>query len=160
MNEWFWFHIPKQLLFLRCKENVIGRVCDRCLPGHYAFPDCLQCTCNEDGTTDAVCDQNTAQCFCKKHVRAQVSKRNLTKPNQPDWFLYGWWLGGGVCKLYVLFYLVQLNIFHVQQDCSVCKEEFFNLQPFNPDGCTKCYCFGKTTRCSSSYLSWAEVIIK
>ncbi|XP_034839290.1 laminin subunit alpha [Maniola hyperantus] len=96
-----------------CKENVIGRVCDHCVPGHYAFPDCLRCTCNEDGTTDDVCDQNTAQCFCKKHVRGQ--------------------------------------------DCSICKEEYFNLQSDNPDGCTKCYCFGKTTRCSSSYLSWAEI---
>ncbi|CAH2216736.1 jg25025, partial [Pararge aegeria aegeria] len=54
-----------------CKENVIGRICDHCVPGHYAFPDCLLCTCNEDGTTDDVCDQNTAQCFCKKHVKGQ-----------------------------------------------------------------------------------------
>ncbi|XP_046976709.1 laminin subunit alpha [Vanessa cardui] len=96
-----------------CKENVIGRVCDHCVPGHYAFPDCLQCTCDLDGSTDDVCDQNTAQCYCKKHVRGQA--------------------------------------------CNVCKDEYFNLQPDNPDGCTKCHCFGKTTRCSSSYLSWAEI---
>ncbi|XP_045458049.1 laminin subunit alpha [Melitaea cinxia] len=96
-----------------CKDNVIGRICDHCVPGHYAFPDCLQCTCDLDGTTDDVCDQNTAQCYCKKNVRGQA--------------------------------------------CNVCKDEYFNLQPDNPDGCTKCHCFGKTTRCSSSYLSWAEI---
>ncbi|XP_059055423.1 laminin subunit alpha [Achroia grisella] len=96
-----------------CKENVIGRVCDHCVPGHYAFPDCLPCTCDRDGTTDDVCDQNTAQCYCKKHV-------------------YG-------------------------QACDTCREDYFNLQDENPDGCTKCYCFGKTTRCSSSSLYWAEI---
>ncbi|CAK1588443.1 unnamed protein product [Parnassius mnemosyne] len=96
-----------------CKENVIGRTCDHCVPGHYAFPECLQCTCNLDGTTEDVCDQNTAQCYCKKHVRGQA--------------------------------------------CDTCKDEYFNLQPDNSDGCTKCYCFGKTTRCASSYLTWAEI---
>ncbi|RVE52213.1 hypothetical protein evm_003132 [Chilo suppressalis] len=96
-----------------CKENVIGRVCDHCVPGHYAFPDCLPCTCDPYGTTDDVCDQNTAQCYCKKHVRGQA--------------------------------------------CNDCKEEYFNLQATNPDGCTKCYCFGKTTRCTSSYLSWSAI---
>ncbi|XP_060809379.1 laminin subunit alpha [Amyelois transitella] len=96
-----------------CKENVIGRVCDHCVPGHYAFPDCVPCTCDRDGTTDDVCDQNTAQCYCKKHVRGQA--------------------------------------------CNTCKEDYFNLQGDNPDGCTKCYCFGKTTRCASSYLAWGEI---
>ncbi|XP_049885179.1 laminin subunit alpha [Pectinophora gossypiella] len=96
-----------------CKENVIGRMCDHCVPGHYAFPDCVRCSCEVDGTTEDVCDQNTAQCYCKKHVRGQA--------------------------------------------CNLCREEYFNLQSDNPDGCTKCYCFGKTTRCASSYLYWAEI---
>ncbi|VVC86157.1 unnamed protein product [Leptidea sinapis] len=96
-----------------CKENVIGRICDHCVPGHYAFPECFPCTCDPYGTTDDVCDQDTAQCYCKKNVRGQA--------------------------------------------CNTCKEEYFNLQLDNPDGCTKCYCFGKTTRCSSSYLYWAEI---
>ncbi|KAG6444669.1 hypothetical protein O3G_MSEX003477, partial [Manduca sexta] len=96
-----------------CRDNVIGRVCDHCVPGHYAFPDCLPCTCDLDGTTDDVCDQNTAQCYCKKHVRGQA--------------------------------------------CDTCKEDYFNLQADNPEGCTKCFCFGKTTRCSSSDLIWAAI---
>ncbi|XP_032527888.2 laminin subunit alpha [Danaus plexippus] len=96
-----------------CKDNIIGRTCDHCEPGHYDFPDCVQCSCDLNGTTDDVCDQNTAQCYCKKHVKGQA--------------------------------------------CDVCKEEYFNLQSDNPEGCTKCYCFGKTTRCSSSHLSWAEL---
>ncbi|XP_075991137.1 laminin subunit alpha isoform X2 [Anticarsia gemmatalis] len=96
-----------------CRENVVGRTCDHCVAGHYAFPNCVPCTCQREGTTEDVCDQNTAQCYCKKHVTGQ--------------------------------------------SCDVCQEEYFNLQGSNPEGCTKCYCFGKTTRCSSSYLSWVSM---
>ncbi|KAJ8738019.1 hypothetical protein PYW08_000614 [Mythimna loreyi] len=96
-----------------CRENVVGRTCDRCVPGHYAFPECVQCTCDRDGTTDDVCDQGTAQCYCKRYVTGQA--------------------------------------------CNTCVDDYFNLQPSNPEGCTKCYCFGKTTRCASSYLSWAAI---
>ena len=31
-------------------------------------------------------------------------------------------------------------------------EGSFNLQESNPEGCTKCFCFGHTTRCESAYL--------
>ncbi|KAJ8736784.1 hypothetical protein PYW07_000055 [Mythimna separata] len=96
-----------------CRENVVGRTCDHCVPGHYAFPECVPCTCERDGTTDDVCDQGTAQCYCKRYVTGQA--------------------------------------------CNTCVDEYFNLQPSNPEGCTKCYCFGKTTRCASSYLSWAGI---
>ncbi|XP_049703370.2 laminin subunit alpha [Helicoverpa armigera] len=96
-----------------CRENVIGRTCDHCVPGHYAFPECVPCTCDRDGTTDDVCDQSTAQCYCKRYVTGQA--------------------------------------------CDTCVEEYFNLQSSNPEGCTKCYCFGRTTRCTSSYLYWASI---
>jgi laminin alpha 3/5 len=31
-------------------------------------------------------------------------------------------------------------------------EGTYNLQEKNPDGCTKCFCFGQTTRCENAYL--------
>lgn len=36
--------------------------------------------------------------------------------------------------------------------CDFCREGSFNLQEQNDDGCTECFCFGKTTRCSNSRL--------
>lgn len=36
--------------------------------------------------------------------------------------------------------------------CDQCVDGTYNLEASNPDGCTKCFCFGKTTRCSRSYL--------
>jgi len=42
---------------------------------------------------------------------------------------------------------------HVQgMACEACVEGTYNLQASNPEGCTKCFCFGKTTRCESAFL--------
>lgn len=85
---------------------MVGRQCDVCLAGTYAFPYCQNCECNTKGTTEDICDQTTAECFCKKNV--------------------------------------------IGPQCEFCQEGTFHLQEQNPDGCTDCFCFGKTTRCISS----------
>lgn len=36
--------------------------------------------------------------------------------------------------------------------CDRCNDGTYNLQSSNPEGCTKCFCFGKTTRCERAYL--------
>lgn len=36
--------------------------------------------------------------------------------------------------------------------CDRCVDGSYNLQKSNPEGCTKCFCFGKATRCESAYL--------
>ena len=37
-------------------------------------------------------------------------------------------------------------------ECKYCSDGTYNLQEKNPEGCTKCFCFGKTTRCDNAYL--------
>ncbi|XP_015117099.1 laminin subunit alpha [Diachasma alloeum] len=92
----------------RCKENVVGRQCDKCRPGYSQFPYCEKCDCDLRGTTADVCDQFTAECHCKTNVQGSA--------------------------------------------CDICAEGTFNLQPNNEEGCSKCFCFGKTTRCVSANL--------
>ncbi|KAA8582349.1 hypothetical protein FQN60_009089 [Etheostoma spectabile] len=53
----------------RCKNNVVGRQCDRCAPGFYGYPNCRPCDCNEAGTEEEVCDSFTGQCLCKENVQ-------------------------------------------------------------------------------------------
>ncbi|XP_036961278.1 laminin subunit alpha-5 isoform X1 [Acanthopagrus latus] len=53
----------------RCKNNVVGRQCDRCAPGFYGYPKCRPCDCNEAGTEEDVCDSFTGQCLCKENVQ-------------------------------------------------------------------------------------------
>ena len=91
-----------------CKENVVGRQCDKCLAGFSQFPHCEKCDCDLRGTNEDICDQFTAECFCKSNVQGLA--------------------------------------------CDVCKEGTFDLQTGNEEGCSKCFCFGKTTRCASANL--------
>ncbi|XP_035512224.1 laminin subunit alpha-5 [Morone saxatilis] len=53
----------------RCKNNIVGRRCDRCAPGFYGYPNCRPCDCNEAGTEEEVCDSFTGQCLCKENVQ-------------------------------------------------------------------------------------------
>ncbi|KAM3872260.1 laminin subunit alpha-5 [Diretmus argenteus] len=53
----------------RCKDNIIGRQCERCAPGFYGYPNCRPCHCNEAGTEEEVCDSFTGQCLCKENVQ-------------------------------------------------------------------------------------------
>uniref|UniRef100_A0A8C7JXD6 Laminin subunit alpha-5 n=1 Tax=Oncorhynchus kisutch TaxID=8019 RepID=A0A8C7JXD6_ONCKI len=53
----------------RCKNNIIGRQCDRCSPGFYGYPNCRPCDCNEAGTEEEVCDSSVGRCLCKENVQ-------------------------------------------------------------------------------------------
>ncbi|CAH1391978.1 unnamed protein product [Nezara viridula] len=48
----------------KCKENIIGRRCQRCKTGYYQFPQCKQCSCPEN----SLCDEVTGQCSCPPNV--------------------------------------------------------------------------------------------
>ncbi|XP_057219104.1 laminin subunit alpha-5 isoform X1 [Triplophysa rosa] len=52
----------------RCKNNIVGRQCDKCSPGLYGYPNCRPCDCNEAGTERDVCDSFTGRCLCKENV--------------------------------------------------------------------------------------------
>nr|XP_009294934.1 laminin subunit alpha-5 isoform X1 [Danio rerio] len=52
----------------RCRNNIVGRQCDRCSPGFYGYPNCRPCNCNEAGTEMNVCDSFTGRCLCKENV--------------------------------------------------------------------------------------------
>ncbi|CAF0881627.1 unnamed protein product, partial [Brachionus calyciflorus] len=41
-----------------CKDNVIGRQCNRCKTGYFGFPDCKKCDCPTGN-----CDDITGECF-------------------------------------------------------------------------------------------------
>nr|XP_057906923.1 laminin subunit alpha-5 isoform X1 [Doryrhamphus excisus] len=53
----------------RCKNNIVGRQCDRCASGFYGYPNCRPCDCNEAGTEEQVCDPFTGRCLCKENVQ-------------------------------------------------------------------------------------------
>ena len=93
-----------KMLFLsesRCKENVEGRGCDTCRAGAWEYPTCAECECEVKGTTEEICNQETAECFCKPTVEGDR--------------------------------------------CDTCQLGYFDLQQINPEGCSQCFCSGKTS---------------
>lgn len=43
------------------------------------------------------------------------------------------------------------------KNCNRCKDGHFNLEASNPEGCSRCFCFGVTEQCSSSSYYRTEV---
>ena len=54
-----------------CRQTIVGRKCDRCLPGYAYFPFCQLCNCDIRGVTEDICNQGDATCYCKDHVRGE-----------------------------------------------------------------------------------------
>ena len=59
------FTLTSYTYLCSCLENVGGRKCDTCLPGHHSFPYCQMCNCDPVGTEEGICNQVTSQCLCK-----------------------------------------------------------------------------------------------
>ncbi|XP_023237076.1 laminin subunit alpha-like [Centruroides sculpturatus] len=96
-----------------CKSNIVGRACDRCKSGYWAFPLCHLCSCDLRGTTEEICDQDNSRCHCKENVFGDF--------------------------------------------CDQCRPGTFYLEENNPAGCSKCFCFGTTDRCYSSYFLFTQI---
>ncbi|XP_053308878.1 laminin subunit alpha-5 isoform X2 [Spea bombifrons] len=95
-----------------CKENIMGRRCEKCATGYYGYPNCKPCDCNRSGTEPSVCDPISGQCHCKENVEGTT--------------------------------------------CDRCRLGTFYLDPENPKGCTRCFCFGATDRCHTASKYRAE----
>ncbi|CAL4064924.1 unnamed protein product, partial [Meganyctiphanes norvegica] len=55
----------------KCKNNVVGRNCNRCRRGywgHVSGKGCLPCDCDSMGSQDSQCDDATGQCRCRPGV--------------------------------------------------------------------------------------------
>lgn len=43
------------------------------------------------------------------------------------------------------------------QKCDQCRQSTFGISKLNPDGCTRCFCFGRTQNCHQSELIWGQI---
>lgn len=142
-----------------CPPRVHGALCDQCVPLTYGFDEfsgCEDCKCNPLGVDGSLqCDLFTGECPCKPNIvgrkcdtclagffsfpychrcecNIQGTEKDICHQDSAECF----------CKKLV-----------TGPACDICVEGTYNLQAHNEDGCTECFCFGKTNRCYvSSFL--------
>ncbi|XP_053103696.1 laminin subunit gamma-2 [Hemicordylus capensis] len=148
---------------LNCVGNTEGLNCERCKEGFYRRhrgDDCAHCHCNPTGSTSVQCDKH-GQCHCKPGVmgdkcdrcqhgfhsfseagciaagQIQISRCDDCSPAGST----GQCISGGRCACKAAV---------TGDRCDSCKQGYFNLDAENPEGCSRCFCYGHSTTCSSS----------
>ncbi|CAG2053238.1 unnamed protein product [Timema podura] len=142
-----------------CPPRVTGERCNQCIAYTYGFDPiigCEECNCEPLGVArgNLQCDLFNGSCQCK----ANVVGRTCDRCKAGNWgFPYCQHCDcdrrgttDNICDQYTAECYCKNNV--NGQACDLCNEGTFNIQEKNPDGCTKCFCFGKTPRCSSSSL--------
>ncbi|XP_060520359.1 laminin subunit gamma-1-like [Cylas formicarius] len=142
---------------LDCTANRDGPNCERCKPNYYMREDgvCVACECNEIGSRSLQCNSE-GKCQCKSGVAGDKCDRcaqnhyDFSKSgcktcgcsvagsavNQPDCDPI---TGSCFCKDNV-----------EGKQCRDCKPGFFNLDVTNEFGCTPCFCYGHSSKCTSA----------
>ncbi|XP_054277134.1 laminin subunit alpha [Macrosteles quadrilineatus] len=141
-----------------CPMHVVGERCDQCEAYTYGYDSvigCSECNCNRLGVENSLqCDLLTGVCGCKPNVvgrtcdRCQAGFWQFPYCQNCDCDLRG--TTDAICDQVTAECFCKANVYG--QACDLCKEGSFNIQQKTEKGCTECFCFGKTSRCTSSSL--------
>ncbi|XP_062980764.1 laminin subunit alpha-2 isoform X3 [Elgaria multicarinata webbii] len=147
-----------------CPPNTIGKRCDKCAPNHWGhdiISGCKACDCSVAGSLSSQCNPDTGCCFCRaefsgdKCTECRLGYRGYPQCTSCECQIAGTepqtcdsemercscadQTGQCTCKV---------NVEGVH--CDRCKPGRFGLYARNPLGCSSCYCFGLTSRCSEA----------
>ncbi|XP_054153409.1 laminin subunit alpha-like [Oppia nitens] len=147
-----------------CPRGVTGEQCNKCLPLTFGFDPiigCVDCDCEPYGVQnrDLQCDVETGNCNCKSNIIG----RNCNKCKSGFWSyphcqycrcdLRG--TTDDICDQSTSRCFCKDNV--DGEYCDQCKPDSYYLEENNVLGCTKCFCFGTTDRCTSSSLKTIQL---
>ena len=130
----------------QCEENTFG---------YDAITGCQECNCEVEGTVegDQSCSLESGQCNCQPSVEGRTCDHCTPGYyGYPDCLQCACDLRGTteqICDQSSAQCHCKNNV-EDGGECDTCKDGHFNLQESNPDGCMECFCFGKTSICSSN----------
>ncbi|XP_058457360.1 laminin subunit alpha [Malaya genurostris] len=142
-----------------CPDRVTGEKCDQCMPYTYGYDQiigCYECNCNPLGVANnnLQCDLESGVCDCKSNVvgrtcdRCQYGFFNFPYCEPCKCDIRGTTFE--ICDQTDETCYCKKNVHG--RECSQCVDGTYNLQASNPEGCTKCFCFGHTSVCETAFL--------
>ncbi|XP_072512537.1 laminin subunit alpha-5 isoform X2 [Salminus brasiliensis] len=148
-----------------CPPRTVLPECVQCQPqtfGCHPLVGCEMCNCSRPGVTaqDINCDTNSGQCRCKANIIGRQCDRCAAGfygyPNCRPCDCNEAGTEKNVCNSITGQCLCKENV--EGSRCDQCRLGTFHLDPTNPKGCTKCFCFGATDRCRSSDKRRKEIM--
>uniref|UniRef100_A0A7E4ULG0 Laminin subunit alpha-1 n=1 Tax=Panagrellus redivivus TaxID=6233 RepID=A0A7E4ULG0_PANRE len=142
-----------------CPHYVEGQTCDKCVSNAFGYDPligCQLCGCHPDGSENGIlrCDADSGQCLCKDNVGGRQCDRCLPGYHSfPHCYPCQCNTEGtteAICDPDTAQCLCKKNV--QGQRCEQCVGGTFFLSANDIDGCSDCYCFGVTDRCTSSNL--------
>uniref|UniRef100_A0A182VN22 Uncharacterized protein n=1 Tax=Anopheles merus TaxID=30066 RepID=A0A182VN22_ANOME len=150
-----------------CPANSQGPECRSCIAntwGNEFQKGCKHCACDIVGSIGQSCDRETGQCSCKEGYtgrqcnecalgyygyptchRCACDERGTLPSHNGTVFPCD---RNGQCQCKEMVY---------GKRCDICRQGTFGLAAFHPEGCTRCFCFGRASECTQSDHSWGQV---
>nr|XP_023028946.1 laminin subunit alpha-2-like [Leptinotarsa decemlineata] len=150
-----------------CPPLTTGSLCERCSPNAWGYEPaigCKACACSATGSSDLQCDLTKGTCSCQDGFEGEKCDRcsygyygypNCRKCGcDPTGTEEGQCQNGlcrcaddGTC-------LCKQNV--QGKNCNTCKENKYGLRKGNPQGCTECFCFGRSNQCEDALYHWSK----
>lgn len=148
-----------------CPPFSHGSECEHCHPNTWGWQylnGCKNCECNQVGSLKQSCDARSGQCECKEGFtgraceycavgyhsfpRCQPCNCDLRGSKGSQDVIDCDDSGQCPCKELV-----------TGLKCDECRQSTFGLSFNNPNGCTRCFCFGRSQSCTQHNLIWGQV---
>ena len=132
-----------------CKEGRSGPKCDKCAPGFYKYPECIECLCDEAGTIGQSCDPLTGKCNCKSNFAGdkcsecgpELYNYPICEPCtcHPDGTKSDFPGCNKDLRVASRIICPCKDFVHGSQ-CEKCKDRYFGLGSDSEKGCSPCQC--------------------
>ncbi|ETN59454.1 laminin, alpha 1/2 [Anopheles darlingi] len=155
-----------------CPANSQGHECRSCIAntwGNEFQRGCKHCDCDIVGSIGQSCDKLSGQCSCKEGYtgrqctecavgyygypacqRCGCDERGTVRQGQ----------GNGTSRPCDQTGQCECKELVYGKKCDGCRQRTFGLVAINPDGCTRCFCFGRAEECDQAEHSWGQIRLK